>query len=132
MVVLFTSACLFAQCDDVEIPVKQAKHGSEVIFQGTIEGFKATGLDRTVIFRVSRVWKGQVGSKFEMLAIETEGSLCTAFWSGLLVPGNELVVYASRINIPPWVGEYLPLRSRTTLVSQAKDLGQLGRGHKRK
>jgi hypothetical protein len=129
VLVLFASACLFAQCDDVEISVKQARHASEVVFQGTIDAFRGTGADRTVIFRVSRVWKGRVGTTFEMPAIETDGSLCTAFWRGLLVPANELVVYASRF---PWTvkREYLPLRSRTALVSRARDLSQLGRGHK--
>jgi hypothetical protein len=85
MFVLFTPACLFAQCDDVGVSTKQAKHLSEVVFQGAIEGFGGSGADRTVIFRVSRVWKGRVGATFEMPAIETGGSLCTAFWHGLLV-----------------------------------------------
>jgi hypothetical protein len=90
---------------------------SEVVFQGTIEGFRGSGADRTVMFRVSRVWKGRVGPTFEMPAIETSGGLCTAFWSGLLAVGNELVVYASRGFIPDFK-EYLPWRSKTTLVSR--------------
>jgi hypothetical protein len=129
--VLFASTCLFAQCDDIEISTKEAKHSSEVMFQGTIEGFKGSGIDRTVIFRVSRVWKGRVGPTFEMPAIETDGGLCTAFWRGLLAVGNELVVYASRQFIPDRK-EYLPLRSKTTLVSRAKDMSALGQGHKPK
>jgi hypothetical protein len=129
---LFTSVSFStAQCDDVEISTQQAKRSSEVVFQGTIEAFGGTGSDRTVMFRVSRVWKGQVGRTFEMPAIETSGGLCTAFWEGMLVIGNELVVYASHL---PSLGssEYFPLRSKTTLVSRAKDLSQLGRGHKPK
>ena len=129
--VLFTPAYLFAQCDDVEISTKKAKHLSEVVFQGTIEGFRGSGTDRTVMFRVSRVWKGRVGPISEMPAIETDGGLCTAFWRGLLAVGNELVVYASRRFIPD-LKEYLPLRSKTTLVSRAKDISALGRGHKPK
>jgi hypothetical protein len=85
----------------------------------------------TVIFRVSCVWKGEVGRTFEMPAIQTDGGLCTAFWKGLLVVGNELVVYASRRFIQD-DKEYLPFRSKSTLVSRAKDISALGRGHKPK
>jgi len=131
MFVLFASTCLFAQCDDVEVSTKEAKHVSEVVFQGTIEAFRGSGIDRTVIFRVSRVWKGQVGPIFEMPAIQTDGGLCIAFWRGLLAVGNELVVYASRRFIPDGK-EYLPLRSKTACASRAKDIGALGRGHKPK
>jgi hypothetical protein len=126
--VLFAATCLFAQCDDIEVSTKAAKRVSEVVFQGTVEGFRGSGIDRTVAFRVSRVWKGQVGPTFEMPAIETDGGLCTAFWRGLLAIGNELVVYASRRFMPDGK-EYLPLRSKTTPVSRARDLSALGRGH---
>ena len=129
--VLFTSTCLLAQCDDVEISTKRAKHFSEVVFQGTVEKFEGSNNNRTVTFRVSRVWKGPVGPTFEMPAIETEGPNCLAFWKGLLVFGDELVVYASH-GLSPGDNEYLPLRSKTTLVSRAKDISQLGRGHKPK
>ena len=131
LVVLFTSTCLLAQCDDIEVSAKKAEHFSELVFQGTIEGFSSSGLDRTVVFRVSRVWKGQVGPTFQMPAIETDGGLCTAFWRGLLVVGNELVVYASRLPSSN-MREYFPLRGKTTLVRSARDIGQLGRGHKPK
>lgn len=125
----FTCTCVLAQCDDVYVAPKEAKRFSEVVFQGTIDGFKGSGVDRTVIFRVSRVWKGPVSPIFEMPAIETDGGLCTAFWRGLLVVGNELVVYASHF---PWSNsnEYLPMRGKWILVSRATDINQLGRGHK--
>jgi hypothetical protein len=129
--VLFTSSYLFAQCDDVEVSTKEARHFSEVVFQGTIEGFGGSGNDRAVLFRVSRVWKGRVGPTFEMPAIETDGGLCTAFWRRLLAVGNELVVYASSRFIPGYK-EYLPFRPKTTLVSRARDMRALGRGHKPK
>ena len=127
--VLFTSAYLFAQCDDVELSTREAKHLSEVVFQGTIEAFTGSVTERTVMFRVSRVWKGRVGPTFEMPAIQTDGGMCTAFWRGLLAVGNELVVYASRRFIPGGK-EYLPLRSKSTLASRAKDISALGRAHK--
>lgn len=125
--VLFASTCLFAQCDDITISTSHAKRISEVVFQGTVEGFKGSGSDRMVIFRVSRVWKGRVGPTIEMLAWETTGNACNAFWQGLLEVGNELVVYASR-PFPP--RDLLPIRGKTTLVSRAVNLGALGRGHK--
>jgi hypothetical protein len=128
---LLTSMSLFAQCDDIYISAKQAKHASEVVFQGTIVGFKGSRVDRTVVFRVSRVWKGRVGLTFEMPAIETEGSLCNAFWSGVLVPGNELVVYASRDSFF-FKGKYVPIRQKSGPVSGAKDINQLGPVHKPK
>lgn len=122
--------CSFAQCDDVEISTKDAKRASEVVFQGTIQEFRGSGTDRNVVFRVSRVWKGRVGQTFEMPAIETGGSLCDAFWQGLLAPGNELVVFASRS--PFFDQKYLPLRQKSTLVSRSRDSGKLGQGHKPK
>ena len=129
---LFASINLFGKCDDGEISTKEAKRVSEVVFQGTVEGFNGTGLERTVVFRVSRVWKGQVGRTFEMRALETTGSLCAGFWKALLVVGNELVVYASRPYMVEGIKDLLPIRSKTTLVSAAKDIRALGRGHKPK
>lgn len=130
---LLMSMHLFAQCDDVAISTKEAKHGSDVVFQGVIEGFRDAGKNRIVIFRVSRVWKGQVGPTFEMPAIETTGGLCTAFWKGQLGLGNELVVFASRNRYLPGGGiEFLPLRQKSVLVAKSMDISALGRGHKPK
>ena len=131
LVALFTATCLLAQCDDVYVSPKQAKRFSEVVFQGTIAGFKGSGLDRTVVFRVSRVWKGPVGPILEMPAIETDGELCIAFWRGLLVVGNELIIYASHLPSSNR-NEYLPLRGKSILVSRAEDISQLGKGRKPK
>jgi hypothetical protein len=73
LIALFMCTCALAQCDDIYVSPKQAKHFSEVVFQGTIDGFKGSGVDRIVIFHVNRVWKGPVGPIFEMPAIETGG-----------------------------------------------------------
>jgi hypothetical protein len=129
--VLLLSTYLFAQCDDIEVSTRKAKRLSEVVFQGTVEGFRGSGPNRVVIFRVTRVWKGPVGSTFEMPAFETGGESCNAFWAGSLARGNELVVYASHFP-DPTSKEYFPMRSKTTLVSHAKDISQLGRSHKPK
>jgi hypothetical protein len=40
---LLMSMHLFAQCDDVAISTKEAKHCSDVVFQGVIEGFRDAG-----------------------------------------------------------------------------------------
>jgi hypothetical protein len=130
IIFLFTAASLFAQCDDIYVPPRDARRSSEVVFRGTVEGFRGTGTDRTVIFRVNRVWKGPVGSTFEMLAAETTGAMCNAFWKGLMEPGNELVVYASRKLDIPKHKDYLPIRGKSMLVRQATDIGALGRGRK--
>jgi len=128
-ILLLASSSVFAQCDEVAVSAKKAKHFSEVVFQGTIEGFSGSGTDRTVIFRVSRVWKGRVGPTFEMPALESDG-MCTAFYRGLLAVGNEVVVYASSRYVPG--AGYLPWRSKTTFVSRADDIRALGRSHKPK
>jgi len=129
--VLLACTGLCAQCDDIEVSARRAKHFSDVVFRGTVEEFRGSGADRTAVFHVNRVWKGPVGPVFEMPAVETDGGLCTAFWRGLLVRGNELVVYAKHY---PWARnrELLPLRSKSTLVTRAEDINQLGRGHKPK
>lgn len=121
---VFGAAGLFAQCDTIDIPARQAKQISEVVFRGTVTDIQATGLDRTVIFQVSRVWKGPVGPTFEMLALE---GVCLGFPPGLLTVGNELMVYASRQGSP---ATYFPLRQMTTLVSLAKGIKELGPGHR--
>ena len=57
--VLFASTCLFAQCDDIEVSTKKAKHFSEVVFQGTVEGFKGSGADRTAYFASAECGRGK-------------------------------------------------------------------------
>ena len=46
---------------------------------------------KTVVFKVTRVWKGQVGQAFETPGIE-ETSACIGFWPSFL----NLLIYASR------------------------------------
>jgi hypothetical protein len=50
---------------------------------------------KLAVFRVSRVWKGEVGETFEMPAVE-ETSACTGFWPKYLKVGSDLLVYARR------------------------------------
>ena|SRR5258708_33688162 len=80
---------------------------SEVIFRGKIielrDSQKPAGfgpgmvydLKEMVVFRVSRVWKGDIGQIFEMPALE-ETSMCIGFWPDYLKLGADLLVYANR------------------------------------
>ena len=83
---------------------------SDVIFRGTIVQLRDSqsiiapfanalivvrDLKKTVVFRVSRVWKGDVGPMFEMPAV-AETSMCVGFWPQYLEAGTDLLVYASR------------------------------------
>ena len=93
------------RCFESEVQVK-IDH-SDVIFRGTITSWRASerpliippgvvrDLRKLVVFRVSRVWKGDVGPIFEMPAVE-ETAACTGFFSDLLKIGTDLLVYARR------------------------------------
>lgn len=127
---LAVSTGLFAQCDCIAVPAKEARRASEVVFRGTVDGFSGSGAERIVIFRVTRVWKGQVGPVFEMFGLEGV-SLCFTWWPSLLKIGNELVVYASRL--PSRTGtttDYFPMRCKTALARDALDIRELGRGRR--
>jgi hypothetical protein len=83
---------------------------NDVVFRGTIVELRDSlgtadtyspgfimfrDLKKTVIFRVSRVWKGGVGAIFEMPAVEETGA-CVGFESDYLKVGTDLLVYAYR------------------------------------
>src|SRR5689334_24555289 len=89
---------------DCRIPtVQTAMTHSEVVFRGTITALRdshnGSGISpalvrdtkKIVVFRVSRVWKGEVGQIFEMPTIE-ETTACFGFWPWLLKVGNDLLV----------------------------------------
>lgn len=83
-------------CDCIVLPARQARNYAEIVFQGTVTGFRHPDSGETrVVFHVSRVWKGPVTTDFEMLAVQ--GVDCMSFSAGLLKVGNELLVYAHRI-----------------------------------
>jgi hypothetical protein len=119
---------LFAQCDCEEVSAKEAKCWSEVVFRGTVERFRGSGNDRVVIFRVMRVWKGRVGERFEMPGIESS-AWCYGFLPGLLTVGNDVIVYAARIE-GGTTNEYFPSHCQTNLVARSWSFRQLARGHK--
>ena len=79
-----------------------------------------------MVFRVTRVWKAVVGETFEMPALEQTGGYSLGFRRGLLVVGNDLLVYAYSTK---GTADYTTdICSHTQLASDAKDLGELGLG----
>src|SRR5438309_2337916 len=83
-------------CDEPTVPV--AKQRAQVVFRGTITALrptkKTTGeagdTGKVAVFRVSRVWKGEVGQTFEMPAVVESGG-CWGFAPEFLKVGAELI-----------------------------------------
>jgi hypothetical protein len=136
----FQAAAAYA-CSCIDITVDMAKSHAEVVFSGTITALrdseKGSGFapefvrdsKKIVVFRVSRVWKGEVGQTFEMPALE-ETSACIGFWPSILTVGNDLLVYASRFS---GRGPYFTtICNRTALSKDSKDFDQLGPGEEPK
>ena len=95
-------------CGCTEPAVEAKKKSADVVFRGTIVELKnsdrpltipTTAVDDTrkiAVFRVIRVWKGEVGEMFEMPAVR-ETSACIGFWPAYLNVGSELIVYANKM-----------------------------------
>ena len=99
-------------CDCVGLSVNEAKKAAEVVFRGTIIDVSAG----KVIFRVDRVWKGNVRPTFDMPEF-IEGAACLGFHERMLKVGSDLLVYATRLH-----------RSSTTkIISRASALGRIFR-----
>jgi len=121
-------------CSCISVSVREGVAKADVVFRGTVIDIHDAKRDiitdilqppkRIAVFRVTRVWKGDVGQTLEMPAIETNGVTCRGFRRQLLVVGNELLVYAYEHK-----GEYLTdICSRTGLARQSKDFAELGEG----
>jgi hypothetical protein len=116
---------------------------AEVVFRGTIIALRDTktsskiagavrDLKKVAVFRVTRVWKGDVGEAFEMPAVE-ETSMCIGFWPPFLKIGNDLVIYARRLQGQPEY--YTDICTRTMPANDAskfKDFDKLGLGEEPK
>jgi hypothetical protein len=122
-------------CDCIEPSVQAKKDHAKVIFRGTIIELRdskvAAGITaglvkdtkKIAVFRVTRVWKGDVGETFEMPAIE-ETSACIGFWPTYLKVGSDLLVYAWRVG-----SEYITgICGSHKLAKNAKDYEALGGG----
>jgi hypothetical protein len=136
--ILASAGSLYA-CDCSNPPLEDIRARADVVFRGTIvslrpavgpQGFGDT-LDtgKVAVFRVTRVWKGEVGPMFEMPALE-ETSACWGFWPKLLKAGNDLLVFAFRI--PDATGGFIfetGICSRTATAKDNADIQALGLGY---
>jgi hypothetical protein len=120
-------------CDCREPSVEAKRDDSDIVFRGTIIAFRESPVrtdkgptvrytGRIAVFRVVRIWKGEVSQTLEMPeAMET--TACTGFWTSLKM-GEDLLIYASRIGSEYYTaicGYYKGAKS-------AKDLKKLGPG----
>jgi hypothetical protein len=115
------SAGLLCACDCIEKSPKEARRNAEVVFRGTVAGYRDSGKSyRIVIFQVTRVRKGQIGQTFEMPAYQ--GDWCSAFRQttpSVLTIGNDLLVYASRIDLR--TKDYFPMPCNTKIFVDKRD-----------
>ena len=127
------TVALVHACDCIDVGAKQSKRGADIVFRETVAALRdsAEG-DCAVVFRVDRVWKGEVTETFEMLWLESDYA-CFGFPSGMLKVGNELLVYGSTFGSRTVQRyPYLSMPCATKLAKLATDIAQLGRGHKPK
>jgi hypothetical protein len=112
-------------CECAPLSLNEAKEMAEVVFRGTITDIRAGN----VSFRVKRVWKGDVGRTFDMPDF-TESAACIGFLPKWLQVGNDLLVFAARLDRYPGDNDYFTsICSRTSLASEAGDaFERLGRG----
>src|SRR5262249_42838063 len=80
-------------CDCAPRSVKQMTKSSEVVFRGTITQIS----EGKIVFRVTQIWKGDVGRTFNMPEF-IESAACLGFRERLLTVGNDLLVFASRLH----------------------------------
>jgi hypothetical protein len=102
----FLTIGLCHACECSEPSVQQKRDHSDIIFRGTIvelrdrskpqtlDFYRDTG--KTIVFRVSRVWKGDVSETFEMPGF-VETTACAGFEQTLLSAKTELLVYADHL-----------------------------------
>ena len=126
-------------CFALPSTVRQHKAAADVVFRGVIIGMQYREIrnlsdileferePRVVVFRVGRVWKGDVGETFQMPAIENPGGVCIGFRPGLLKVGNELLVYASRVKRGPEF-VYMTSIDSAILAKDSRDFSELGPG----
>jgi hypothetical protein len=138
--VAFASLGVSHACTCSDPTVLVAKQRSQAVFRGTITALRPTGKDykaerafgdteKIAVFRVSRIWKGEVGPTFEMPAVVEFGG-CWGFVPQFLKVGAELLVYAQR---PPGMDYQTNICSRTRFIKYAeKDLAELGVGEEPK
>ncbi len=118
----------------LQITVGQAASEADIVFRGTVTEIHDANRDiltdilqprkRIAVFRVNRVWKGNVGGTVEIPLPQSD---IHPGWGSFATIGNELLVYARK---DPKTSEYLTsICYRTTIAQKAvKDLQELGPG----
>ena len=118
-------------CPCIPTTVRESVADADVVFRGTIVSIRshpnplARELPvRVAVFKVTRVWKGDVREKIE---VRVAGDpFCQSFPKKLMMVGNELLVYANKRS---GTSEYFStMCSRTALAKGATDLRELGEG----
>jgi hypothetical protein len=119
------SASLALGCSCADSSVSQARKGAEVVFRGSITDISAG----KVVFRVDRVWKGNVGRTFEMPEF-IQGVACLGFHGPIVKVRNDLLVYAWRLHrSADDEDNFTSICTRTNLSSNAgEDFKKLGKG----
>jgi len=126
LLALCVSTGVASACTDIELPFKQIKRNSEMIFRGTVtaQTFTSDG-SQTVAFRVSRVWKGRVSEALEIPVNPMTG--CVNPFRSKVEIGTEFLIFA-------WKAfdghEYAVYAIHTNYADQK--LQQLGSGRKPK
>lgn len=125
-------------CSCMESPARQKLERADIVFRGTIAELRPTekgagvnpgfarDAQKTVVFRVTHVWKGKIGQTFEMPAIE-ETSACIGFWPSYLKVGEDLLVYAQRFGDSGYMTNICGNHKRAK--DAADDFSVLGRGN---
>ena len=136
---ILMSAVSSCACTCSAPPVEEMRRNADVVFRGTIVALRPSGkpvsfvgdTGKIAVFKVNRVWKGDIGSAFEMAAYEETGA-CWGFWPHLLKIGNDLVVFAFQTpggDIDEPSTFQTTICSRTAPATANKDLDALGPGY---
>ena len=135
---ILMSAASSCACTCSAPPVEEMRRNADVVSRGTIVALRpsekavtfAGDTGKVAVFKVNRVWKGDVGPTFEMAAYE-ETSACWGFWPRLLEIGDDLLVFAFRMpgdtNDPSTF--QTTICSRTAPAEANEDLDTLGAGY---
>lgn len=132
LALLVTAPWIGQSCSCDRITPIQAFGDAAIVFRGRVT--KVTMGPHTspgrIIFEVSRVWKGSVPQRFEMMSI-VAGSDCLGFSAGMMKSGSDLLVYGveRKFGLPPQVGFVTSVCSRSNFIRKAaEDLSSLGAG----
>ena len=119
---------LASACTCYALPAKTAKEVSEIVFRGTVVMEHEGKWGRVAVFRVSRVWKGQVPETLELPVFQIG---CGIGFQSPVEIGQEWLVFAGRLASAD--NDFVPGGCTTQLANNAqKLLKDLGPGRKLK